>query len=163
MKKFILIRHAQAQLEQYGHIDKDRPITIVGMQELEAIRDKISGKLAGVTLVVCSNAKRTRQTLDGLRSLLPSNLEIIYDDDLYNANAEIVLQKIQNVRENHEGVIIISHNPGLSDLINRMHAPQGISLPKVMPTCGILVGESLVESWTQISPHNTQIKNFIIP
>ena len=53
MKKLILMRHAEAQPEQFGLNDRDRSLSGGGMEELELIRRKLQGKLQGLQLVLC--------------------------------------------------------------------------------------------------------------
>ena len=151
------MRHAQAQLEQYGQNDRERAITMVGMHEIEAIRQKIQGKLQDVSYILCSNAKRTRQTLDGIRQILPNTAEISYDDGLYQASVSNLWRKIQGAPSKHSTVMMMAHNPGVTEFIDAV-AP---ALFKVFPTCGVAIFETSVNSWVEFSPYNTKVIEFV--
>lgn len=157
MLRIIIMRHAQAQLEQYGKNDRERTITMTGMHEIDAIRQQIHGKLAGVSLIMCSNARRTRQTLDGIKPVLPNSAEIHYDDSLYNAGPECLWHKIQTTSPLHKNIMILGHNPGVSLLVSAIDA----SIASSFPTCGVAICESSVDKWHEISPHNMRIVSFL--
>lgn len=163
MKKLLLVRHAEAYSEYFGGHDKDRSITIGGMQEIESIKSKIANDLSDISVVFCSNAKRARQTLDGIKSFLPTNIEIFYDDELYESNANTVMSKLQKISDKHEGALVIGHNPALSEILININIYNNIKLPKVMPTCGIVIGESFAKKWSDINQNNIKITNFFNP
>ena len=153
MLRITIMRHAQAQLEQYGKNDRERTITMTGMHEIDAIRQKIHGKLDNISLIMCSNARRTRQTLDGIKQFLPNSAEVHYDDSLYHASIECLWHKIQTLSPLHKDIMIVGHNPGLSQMLNAIDH----TLARVFPTCGIAICESTVEKWHEISPHNMRV------
>ncbi|MES2252361.1 MAG: hypothetical protein V4482_01580 [Pseudomonadota bacterium] len=157
MLRITIMRHAQAQLEQYGKNDRERTITMMGMHEIDAIRQQIHGKLDGVSLIMCSNARRTRQTLDGLKPFLPNSAEIHYDDGLYHASVECLWHKIQTLSPIHKNIMLVGHNPGLSQMLSAINP----TLARVFPTCGIAICESTVEKWHEISPHNLNVTAFL--
>jgi phosphohistidine phosphatase len=151
------MRHAQAQLEQYGKNDRERTITMAGMHELDAIRQQIHGKLDNLSFIMCSNARRTRQTLDGLKQFLPNSAQVNYDDSLYQAGAECLWYKIQTLSPMHKDIMLVGHNPGLSQMLTAIDS----SIARVFPTCGIAICESSVEKWHEISPHNLRVTAFL--
>ncbi|MCX7338582.1 MAG: histidine phosphatase family protein [Alphaproteobacteria bacterium] len=160
MKRLILMRHAQAQLEQFGKNDRDRAITMAGMHELESIRSQLKTQLAGVELVMCSNAKRTRQTLEGIRPLLPSTTKIDYDDDLYLASYEALWQKVRTIPQQYEIAMIIGHNPAVHQFA------QNISMGTNFygfTTCSLVICESTRNHWQQMTPHAIRLSEFMKP
>jgi phosphohistidine phosphatase len=163
MKKLLLVRHAEAYSEYCGGPDKDRSITIGGMQEIESIKSKMANNFSDISVVFCSNAKRARQTLEGIKSSLPTNIEIFYDDDLYASDADTVMKKLRKISDKHEGVLVIAHNPALSEILININIYNNIKLPKVMPTCGIVIGESVANKWSEIDQNNIKITNFLDP
>lgn len=117
-KTLILMRHAEAQPQVISHSDRERILTLKGWQELEAIKRSLQRKLISIDTVLCSNATRTRQTFESIRTLLPITAEIIYDDRLYQASALQIIKQISCVKDERKGIIVIGHNPGLSDFLN---------------------------------------------
>ncbi len=157
MLRIIIMRHAQAQLEQYGKNDRERTITMTGMHEIDSIRRQIHGKLDTLSFIMCSNARRTRQTLDGLKPVLPNSAEIHYDDALYQANVETLLHKIQSLPSSHKNIMLLAHNPGVGQIIHAIDKTKA----SVFPTCGVAICESTVEKWHDISPYNLRITAFL--
>lgn len=159
MLKIILMRHAAAQLEQYGKNDRERTITMAGMHEIDAIRGQIIGQLDSVNIVLCSNVKRTRQTLESVRTFLPQTAAINFDDTIYQASAEVLWHKIQTTSSTHKCIMIFGHNPCLTNIINAVE-PGRI---EHFPTSGIVFLESNVKKWHEISPYNLMITKFFNP
>ncbi len=160
MKKrnLILMRHAQAQMEMFGFSDRERAITMAGMHELEAIRYKLPAYLAGMSLILCSNAKRARQTLEGIKPLIPTTTEIIYKDELYQASTHVLLSRLQELDTIHDRVMIIAHNPGLTHFAQSLQS----TIPfKKFPTCGVAVCEGSFGGWHEASFHNFKLTEFI--
>lgn len=161
LRKLILMRHAEAQMIQYGKPDKDRAITMDGMHQLDSLRQKLHGKLADIDFVLCSNARRTRQTLDGIKSLLPSKAEIIFDDNLYNSSQETIWQIISETNEKCKGILIIGHNPGLSQLIQWVADVNGKTI-RTMSTGSIALCQTS-SKWSELSAPKLALDEIIVP
>lgn len=164
MLKVVLMRHAASQLEQYGKNDRDRTISMAGMHEIDALRPQLSGVLDKISLVVCSNVKRTRQTLEGIRPFFSPNAVLQYEDAIYQASADVLWHKIQTLPSSHQQAMIIGHNPGLTNVLHTINA-NGVSHPNlfdVFPTCGIVVLETGVQKWHEVSAYNLTISKVII-
>lgn len=161
VRRLVFMRHAEAQMIQYGKPDKDRAITMDGMHQLDSLRQKLKGKLSEIDVVICSNAKRTRQTLDGIRGLLPTKTEIIFDDNLYNSSQETIWSIIGKTNDNHKGVLIIAHNPGLSQAVHWVADINGKSI-RSMPTGGIAICQT-TSNWNVLSAPMLALDEIIIP
>ena len=161
LRRLIFMRHAEAQMTQYGKPDKDRAITMEGMNQLEALRLKLKGKLSGVDLVICSNAKRTRQTLEGLKQLLPANAEVIFDDSLYQGDQSLIWDTISKVDSKYKGLFIIAHNPGLSQVVQWIADLGGRSIRQI-PTGGMAICNTK-SIWSDISAPKLSLEEFIQP
>lgn len=161
LRRLIFMRHAEAQMTQYGKPDKDRAITMEGMNQLEALRLKLKGKLSGVDYVICSNAKRTRQTLEGLKPLLPANVEVVFDDSLYQGDQNLIWDLINRVDTKYKGLLLIAHNPGLSQVVQWVADLSGRSIRQI-PTGGLALC-STKSAWTDISAPKLSLDEFIQP
>ena len=133
MKHVFLMRHAQAQIERYGQNDRERSITMDGMHEIESMRLKLRGKFSNVSLVLCSSVKRTRQTLQGVQPLLPSKVGFEYEEGLYQCSVNILWDKIHLCEEKHTSILIIAHNPSLTDFMLQLDPSF-----QVFPTCACI-------------------------
>lgn len=154
MKKLIIMRHAESQPEQFGLTDRDRSLSGEGLEELEMVRKKLQGELKGLNLVLCSNVKRARQTLEGLKAILPSACEFAFDDGLYHAPVGNLITRLQQLEDSQDFVMVIAHNPGVSDflnlVINSVQKPSG--MPKILPTSGVAIFEGNFKKWREATP-----------
>jgi phosphohistidine phosphatase len=164
MKTLILMRHANSTPLQLSKTDRDRALSIEGMRELEFMRRKLQGHIAGLSLVLCSNAKRTRQTLEGLRSILPASAEIIYEDRLYNASLETVLECIHEVDSKHKTIMLIGHNPALSQILEasiQTYSTTGV--PTYLSNSAAAFFEVNTGKWGTLSLQNLRLQSFFMP
>ncbi len=163
MKRVVFMRHAEAQLEQYGRPDKDRAITMSGMHELDKVRPKLNGRLAGIDFALCSNSKRTRQTLDSILPILPTNTEVIYNDDIYQTTTQKLWKNINSLHKKRNGIIVIAHNPGISQILNEISQASGIKTPSHFPTCAVAICETDQNDWSFVNSHTLVLKALIYP
>ena len=115
MKKLILMRHAEAQPDNIKVPDRDRTLSGKGLKQLDDICQRLHNKVQGLDLVLCSNARRTRQTLDGIKKILPSTVQIVFEDKLYQGSAQYILERVKRIDDGFKNVLVISHNPGLEN------------------------------------------------
>ena len=78
------------------------PYLAKDLEELELVRKKLQGELQGLKLVLCSNVKRTRQTLEGIKAILPSSCEYAFDDGLYHAPVANLINRLQALEETQD-------------------------------------------------------------
>jgi len=161
LNRLIFMRHAEAQMVQYGKPDKDRAITMNGMNQIEALRLKLKGKLSRVDYVICSNARRARQTLEGIKHLMPATVEVMFNDSLYQSNQKLIWQLIAEVDQKYTGVLIIAHNPGLSQVVQWIADLSGSAI-RQLPTGGLVIC-STQSNWHELSAPKLALDEFIYP
>lgn len=112
--KLHLLRHAKAN-QSIEELDIDRVLSKKGLLQVEALNKFLSGALSN-PVVWCSEATRTRMTLDGIKDAIkPSSIE--YKADFYLCNKNTMLEQLWNNTSSSE-VLIVGHNFGISDLLN---------------------------------------------
>ena len=114
MDRLFLLRHARAGWALPGVRDFDRPLDATGHAEAEATGEamRTGGYVPDVTL--CSNARRARETLEGLAGRSDTG-RVHFFDSLYSDDAAGYLSLIH---QNAAGgsVLVIGHNPMTEDL-----------------------------------------------
>lgn len=135
MKKLILMRHAEAQPDNIKVPDRDRTLSGRGLKQLDDICQQLHNKMQGLELILCSNARRTRQTLDGIKKILPSTVQVVFEDKLYQGSAQYILERIKRVDDSIKNVLVISHNPGLQHFTQQ--SARGTTPAKSFDTCGL--------------------------
>lgn len=150
MKKLVLMRHAEAQPTHLAPIDRDRPLALMGLQQLERIRNPLQKAAEGVSLVLCSNARRSRQTLEAIRSILPSRCDTEFTDILYQATPERIMNHLAGVADAHTGVLIVAHNPGLSNFLNNVIECHSSQKNASLGTADVVTFQGNFNTWIEI-------------
>ena len=73
-------------------------------------------------LVLCSDARRARETLEGVVPGLDTP-EVRFEDGLYAASAESLLERLRSLPDDIEEVLLVGHNPGLRDVLLLLAEP----------------------------------------
>ena len=128
MKELLLFRHAQAGAGSSTGRDFDRVLTDYGRTQPEPAGQALVSAGFSPQLVLCSASARTRETLDLLQlSELCAGAEIQFSDALYECTARQVLMELAGVDESIERVLLVGHNPSLSDLATAL-TQKGVGL-----------------------------------
>src|SRR5579863_8437803 len=111
MSNLLLLRHATA-LPQDATGDRERPLNPSGRRAAEALARWISDHRLAPETVLCSPARRTRQTLEIIVSAIAPAPVILFEDALYLAPAERLLSRLRRIVAGTKSVLIVGHNPG---------------------------------------------------
>ncbi|MEW6474707.1 MAG: histidine phosphatase family protein [Actinomycetota bacterium] len=117
MHRLFVLRHAKSSWNNAHLADFDRPLAPRGQRAAEAMAEHVAALEAPPALVLCSTARRARDTLEPLRDRLPPSTDVRLEDDLYGADAPDLLARLRQVPDDIPSVMIVGHNPGLEDLV----------------------------------------------
>jgi len=118
MKRLTLVRHAHAKVKKTV-TDFERPLSRRGKSE--AKETALALLEAGLVpdLLIASPAKRTAQTADIFAGELEIPTRRVRKDELlYLASADALLAAIQATGPRIEHLMLVGHNPGISELAN---------------------------------------------
>ena len=145
MKTLHLLRHAKSSWKDSTLKDFDRPLNKRGKLSANFIAKKLMAENFKPDLIYCSPAKRTKETYKYLNSTLNFKTSLDYKDEIYEAHYSTLLNLINNVDSKHNSVLLIGHNPGLSNLASEL-TNTNINLV----TCNIISIEFEVENWDEV-------------
>jgi phosphohistidine phosphatase len=114
MRELILLRHAHAEAAAIGQEDIDRPLSRQGQAEAEAAGQWLKANGYLPDRVICSSARRARETLEQVLSVI-GYIEQRQEPRVYNATSGTLM----DVAEEHKElarVLLIGHNPGCEQL-----------------------------------------------
>ena len=145
MKKLIIIRHCKSSWSNLTLNDFDRPLNNRGIQDGNLMSKELSKKIDNVDLLISSSSKRTRLTADFFIESIKIN-KISFIDDLYHSSSENIINKLKKISNTHESIMLIGHNPGLTDLVNKLTSINLYNLP----TCGVAIVNLNIKNWDLI-------------
>ena len=120
-KHLFLCRHAHTQEPAPGQRDFDRALTAAGRQEAALTGAFIASFGLKPDAFFCSAALRTFQTAEEIAQILSFKLsELKSSQDLYNIQSQSLLHRISNFEDNWQTVIIVGHNPAISEVASRL-------------------------------------------
>ena len=114
-RRLVILRHAKAANPE-GAKDVDRPLTARGHADAAAAGAWLSHQDCLPDLVLCSPARRTRETWHGVALALSAAPEVRYEEDLYSGSAQEMIEMVTEVEDEFTTVLLIGHNPGVSHL-----------------------------------------------
>ncbi len=158
MKEIFLLRHSYAVLDNTN--DFDRVLTQEGIQKCEKLAKIIASYIEQIDHILCSPSTRTKQTIETILASLNLVKKITYEDELYGASAENILDLIRyNTPISAKSVLIISHNPGISEF-GRYLAQYSDDMLDGFKPASLALFEAEIDSWQKLEPRNTKLINF---
>ncbi len=123
-KVLILFRHAKAE-EGLGRDDSERVLTRRGLRDARAAGTWLHEHELGPELVLCSTARRTRQTWDAAVEGGACGEAVEYVEDVYSGGADRVLQVVREQADEAQVVLVVGHNPTMAVLASRLTEGNG--------------------------------------
>lgn len=119
MKRLTLMRHANAEWKDPRICDFDRPLNRRGVSEAEAMSRRLVELKLIPTVLLASSARRAQQTADIVARELGLNARNMrIEESLYLAPAEDIRRLIQATGPRVPHLMIVGHNPGISEVAN---------------------------------------------
>ncbi|MFZ2322791.1 MAG: histidine phosphatase family protein [Ignavibacteriaceae bacterium] len=153
-----LLRHAKSSWRDLAIDDFDRPLNNRGLKDAPLIGQMLSKKNIIVDAVISSPAKRAIDTARIITNNLGYTKNIILDKNIYDASLSTLLSTIRNFDDNLKKIMLIGHNPGLTNLSNYLTK----YFIENIPTCGVVALE-FDKSWKDINPKDGNIIFFEYP
>jgi phosphohistidine phosphatase len=164
MKRLHLLRHAKSSWKDTGLADHDRPLAGRGRRAATAIARHLQEQRIEPELILCSTARRARETLDRVQPALGTPT-IRVERDLYAASADALLERLRSVPDAIESVMLIGHNPGLQelalDLARRSDSVR--ELEAKYPTAALATLAIQVASWHELDRDTAELVALVRP
>lgn len=116
-RTLVLLRHAKAARAAEVP-DIDRPLTPRGHADAAAAGAWLLRREVLPDVVLCSPARRTRQTWHAVAVALAEAAQpaVTYRGEVYHTDARTVLGLVREVDDDATTVLLIGHNPTISDV-----------------------------------------------
>jgi phosphohistidine phosphatase len=150
MRRLTLMRHAEARWQDGAGDDLARTLSRRGISAAEAMGRRLLELELVPDRVIMGPAQRTRQTANLLaRELGLPPRHVLPEEGLYLASAADILGIVRATGPRIAHLLVVAHNPGLSDLIHQLMPRGGISTLTTGALCSI---EFDADAWTAIAP-----------
>jgi phosphohistidine phosphatase len=166
MKTLYLLRHAKSDWGDSSLDDHDRPLAARGERAAAVMGVHFSQRGYQPSLVLCSSARRTRQTLDFLLPHLPGDPEVLFEEGIYLASRGQLTARIQEIDDGRSRVLLIGHNPGIADLARSLAGSGDRDSLRRMarfPTAASAVCEFDLERWRDLAPGSGRLVAYAVP
>jgi len=112
------MRHAEAESWSPLGNDFSRALSAVGNRHASLVSAWAFNALTPPDTIVCSPARRTRETLAPFLSRWPRLLESTdYVESIYNASLDQLLNLVDDTFSYSERLMLVGHNPGVMSLL----------------------------------------------
>lgn len=120
MKTLILMRHAKSSWAEPGMADHDRPLNKRGKRAAPVMARWIVEHGLVPQVVLCSSAKRTRQTVKRMREAAPDLPEPVIEPELYESGSDDMRAALARLLADCRTAMIVAHEPGVSETLSRL-------------------------------------------
>ncbi len=109
---------------------------------------RLAAREVSPSLIISSSAVRARRTAKIVAEALEYPAESLQiERDLYLATAEKILELVRSQEDNVSDLLVVGHNPGLTELVNRL-------LPELdldnLATSGVVAMDFDTTKWSEI-------------
>ena len=145
MKTLLLMRHAKSSWDHPNLSDYDRPLNQRGERDAPKMGAWLTEMDVIPEKIICSTAKRARQTVALLIANCPFEGETLYTREMYHGDLEDFLNEIGNLPDELNTVMLVGHNPGMEFALDDF-----CGVMESMPTAAIAHIQFNVDRWKAI-------------
>ncbi len=167
MRRLYVLRHAKSSWDDPSLDDFDRPLTERGRHGARLMGRHLAAARVHPALVLCSAAKRARQTLELVEPAL-EGVPVAIEADLYEADKAELLVRLRRLDDHLGSVMLVGHNPGLERLAEGLvaHHGDGEALARFtekFPTCALAVLDCDLAHWAELEDGTCRLAEFVRP
>lgn len=160
MLRLILLRHGKSSWDDDRLDDFERPLAPRGLRNVPEMGRRLARRGLVPGLIASSPAVRALATARGVaREIGYREDGILEAPELYLATPDEILAVVRATPAGIEALMVVGHNPGLTELANRL---DDIRLDN-MPTAAMLCVEFDASSWADIRPGDAELCWFDYP
>ena len=118
------------------------------------------------TLVLCSPARRTADTLAAFTAALGAAVAVRIEPSLYGATAGDVLDLVRSVPEDVASLMVVGHNPCSQDLVLALAGSGRPDLvervERKFPT-GAIATLAVARPWSELAGGSAELTGLVVP
>ncbi|MEC9368209.1 MAG: histidine phosphatase family protein [Pseudomonadota bacterium] len=161
-----LLRHAKSDWAGGMSNDHARPLAPRGEKAAPRMGRHIASSGKVPDTILCSTAKRARQTLDLVLPELGMQPKVKYLDELYHAGPEAMMAVLRRLPPSCTHAMIVGHNPGMQalalDLARRNGSADLAAVRSKYPTAALALYQ-LEGNWPDLRKGSGKLLAFVTP
>ena len=163
-KRLYLLRHAKSSWKQPDLADHERPLAGRGRHAANAIARHLLEHEIAPELVLCSTARRARETCELLLPALET-ATVHHEPALYGASTAELLERLHEVPDGTGSVLLIGHNPALEQLALELARPSPArrELAVKFPTAALASLDFPGPSWRELDEAGADLIGLVRP
>jgi phosphohistidine phosphatase len=158
MKTLLLLRHAKSSKTDSSLRDYDRPLSERGVTDAGLIGSFVRQQKIHPDVIVSSPAKRARQTAELVLKSAGLEVELRFDERIYEASVRRLLEVISQIEDARNTAMLVGHNPGFEELFESLTGEA-----RHLPTAALACIETGTETWSKVGVEAGNLKWFIAP
>ena len=165
MKTLTILRHAKSSWDD-PVADFDRPLNARGRKAAVTVGEELRRRGVKFDCAIASPAKRVRETLDQLAKGYGAPLDVHFDERIYLASADNLLDLVRGITDDVRAALIVGHNPGLHRLALLLTRDEGRFRRQIAdkyPTGTAATVELDAKRWTEVEPDSGELSALILP
>ncbi len=165
-KTVLLLRHAKSSRDDPEMADFDRPLAPRGRRDAPRMGKWMEAAGIRPDLVLCSDARRARETWTALSGSLRWVGPVLFERGLYMASAKALCRRLQRLTGTVGSVLVIGHNPGIEEAAQVLCEGSGEAFERLrgkFPTAALARLEVGIDDWGRLQPGTGRLAVFITP
>jgi len=165
MKRLLVLRHAKAEADSATGRDFDRRLAERGWKDAANVGRAMRERGLCPDAIIASPAKRVVETLAAL-SQGYGPLEPDYDQNIYNASPEMLLDAVRKADDRAQTLLLVGHNPGLQLLLLDVTRADDRGLRAriegTFPTAALAAVDLVASSWADAGEAEGEMVDLIL-
>jgi len=167
MRRLLLLRHAKSSWSEPGASDHERPLNRRGQEAAPRIGAYLARHGLIPDHVLCSTARRARETWELVAAEAPAAPSPIFTDRLYDASPRTLVDVFRHAEPAAKSLLVVAHNPGLQEAATTLIASGDLEdrerLREKLPTGGLVVIDFAIPDWSKLHARSGRLERFVVP
>jgi len=167
MKTLFLLRHAKSSWDDPAVDDFDRPLAPRGKRATKRLARHIAAQGYEFDLVLCSAARRAKETWDRIARDLASDTPVRHLRELYLTGQDGFVTALRGLDDDVASVVLVAHNPDIAMFAGwlcRDGDEEALRHSRAKyPTGGFAVITLDCDRWAELDAETGYLESFAVP
>lgn len=168
MLNLMLLRHAKSSWAETGQADLDRPLNERGKRSAAAMGRYMASHVLVPQLVLCSPARRARETWTHAAGELKASPAVLVVDEIYDfGDGKALMECLRHQAGAAQSIMLVGHNPSIGALARSLVGTGSRKLRERLeekyPTAALAVVSFDLANWGSLAAGSGTLLRFVTP